>query len=262
MSTSDDQPTVGGLIGITNATTTIQDCVATGTIKVANKQMTANLIGFVNTQANISITANKVLFAITPIPTGEENDVIIRSLLLNYYIEDGKTLMLPFSNVKYDISLFTYPDGFLQIDKTTGENTPSMGGAFEATGVATADLQGQTVFTGWEAVNGKYPVPAGVNVPTINMADYLNAVAPEKPISEDTGDDDENPASGTTTTAKSETTAKPSTTEEPTNEDTTTTEAPATKKGGCRSTVGIAGLSVLALVAVAGVATFKKKENQ
>ena len=261
-STATQEPTVGGLIGTSNANIDIANCIVQGTIEVANKSMTSGLIGLENAAALRTVSASKVLLAITPIPTGDDN-VIIRTQLMNYYVNSGKSLILDLDNIKYDSGLYEYPAEMKQIDKTA--ETAATGDDFKATGVATADLLGQPVFTGWTAVPNDYPIPAGINVPNIVLATYQNAVdgtpadvGSEEPAGEGDpyADEDEDWTIKKPDPKKEDTSTTTDTT------DTTTTETPAKKKGGCGSTVGVAGLSVLALVAVAAVVPFKKKETR
>lgn len=266
VSEEESEPYAGGLVGISNGTKlTVENCIVKGTMEVVNPSRTAALVGFVYTNTSKVITIKKVLLAVTPIPTGDENDVIFRALLCGCNAGTSGTLVLSFSedDIQYDSSLYTYPTDMKHIHRISDEGMVT-NTEFEATGVATENLLGQAVFEGWTAIDGEYPIPAGVTVPEINVADYQNAVAPERPISEDPAG--EEPSTGKTTTEK-DTTAKPETTAKSSKSDTPsdtddTTEDSSEKKGGCRSTVGVAGLAVLALVAVAGVATFKKEENQ
>ena len=273
-STNTDEPNVGGLVGVSNANVTIEDCFVKGTIEVAKKQMTSALIGFENVQSNLHVAVNNVLLAVTPIPTGEESNVIIRTMLLNYYINSGYTLIVSFDNVQYESGLYTYPEEWKHIDKTTGDNL-AIGADFTATGAAAENLKGQAVFTGWTAVENDYPIPAKVTVPDIDIVAYQNAVdTTPSGQGEDPGENPgENPGEGESsesTTGKTEPKTEEPTTEKPkTNESTTekpateepATEAAAKKKSGCGSTVGTAGISALALISVMAIAFSKKKER-
>ena len=130
------------------------------------------------------------------------------------------------------------------------------GGDFKATGVATADLKGQAVFTDWTAVENDYPIPSGVNIPTIDMDAYKNLTAPTPPASSEsnnssTNNSNNNSSSNNSGSNKTETKA-PET-------DAPTTEATAEAKGGCGSSIGFAGISILALAAVAAITLSKKK---
>ena len=219
--------------------------------------MTSAFIAFANVSRSVQITATNVLLAVTPIATGDSG-VIFRSMLLNYYTTENLTVN--FANIQYEQGFYSYPSDMNHIAKTGGEEKIT-GGDFKATGVATADLKGQAVFTGWAAVDGGYPVPAGVSIPTIDVEKYQNAVS-TTPTTPDGGEnngsnnngsnnnDSNNGSSNTDTTAPE---TKAPTTKAP------TTEAPAAAEGGCGSTVGMAGLLVLALVAVAAVVPTKKK---
>ena len=247
----------GGLIGYCNNKTslTIEDCIVRGTMKVARDMNTSALIGYLNVSTNIpkSVTVDNVLLAMLPIPTGDNGNIIIQTILFRTWA--NANLTVNFSNVKYDSSLYTYPTDMKHIHKAGGDGTVT-GGDFKATGVATADLKGQAVFTDWTAVENDYPIPAGVNIPTIDMDAYKNLTAPTPPASSEsnnssTNNSNNNSSSNNSDSNKTETKA-PAT-------DAPTTEATAEAKGGCGSSIGFAGISILALAAVAAITLSKKK---
>ena len=261
-SLNEDEPNVGGLVGLVGGTNVeIQDCLVKGTIKTLVNKMTSAFIAFANVTRSTQITANNVLLAVTPIPTGDSG-VIFRSMLLNYYTTANLTVN--FTNIRYEQGFYTYPADMNHIAKTGGE-AKITGGDFKATAVATADLKGQAVFTGWTAVDGNYPIPAGVTIPTIDVDAFINAVPPTPSAPNEGGENNEN-TENTTDNGNSSNTNKPgsSNNSSSTTAETTTTtpetDAPAdAKSGGCGSTVEFAGIALLALVAVMAVVPFKKK---
>lgn len=251
--TSNDTDT-GGLIGICNRTDlTIEDCIVRGTMRVARDMNTSALIGYVNVnQATRSITADNVLLAIRPIPTGESGNIIIQTLMFRTWANTD--LNVTFSNIKYDSSLYTYPTDMKHIHKAGGEGNVT-NSDFKATGVATADLKGQAVFTDWTAVDGDYPIPQGVNIPTIDVDSYKNTVATTPPASggNENTDNGGSGNNGRDTADTGSTDTKADTTNAP------ETETPAEEKGGCGSSVEFAAISAIALIAVLTIGFSKKK---
>ena len=269
-SINEDEPNAGGVIGQVGGTNVVvEDCVVKATFKTNVNKMTAAFIGFANVTRSIQIKANDVLLVITPIATGDSG-VIFRSMLMNYYTTANLTV--DFSNITYVKGGFvTYPEGMLHIAKTGGEAKIS-GGDFEATIAAAADVKGQAVFTGWTAVDGGYPIPAGVTIPTIDLDVYKNA-ASTTPATPDNGGDNntdnsnnnnnnDNNSSNNNNNNSNTNTNNGSDNNAGTTETTAaTTDSSAEEKSGCGSSMGLAGISALALAAVIAVVPFKKKEE-
>ena len=260
----------GGLIGLCNRTDIIvEDCIIRGTMKVERDMSTSAFIGYLNvSSAPRSITANNVLLALRPIPTGDSGNIIFQTMLFRTWPNSG--LNVNFSNIKYDSSMYSYPTEMKHIHKAGGDGTVT-NQDFKATGVASADLKGQAVFTDWTAVSGDYPIPAGVSIPTIDLEKYQNAetTTPANPDNGGSSDDstestnnnnnNNNTNSGTNNTPNNNTSNN--NTANTTDTNATTTDASAEEKSGCGSSMGFAGISVLALAAVIAVVPFKKKEE-
>ena len=151
----DSNAYVGGILGYQNNNDiTIENCAVYGSISSKKQSGTATLIGGINssTGKNITVTINNVLLAVEP-----KSD--LHAMLCKYWANG--TINLAITSVKYDSTLLT----------SVSEKMFSAGGTgatgdtnFVAEGVATADLKGQAVFTGWTAIKGDYPLPDGVNV--------------------------------------------------------------------------------------------------
>ena len=291
-----DAAYVGGLIGyLSHTSLKVDDCIVMGTMEVGeNNKYSSAFIGLVNPCAdsqNVSyrrISAKNVLLAITPVATGDNDDVIFQSMLFNHNFSGSITVT--FSNVKYDSSLYSYPTDMPHINKVGG-NSEVTNGDFTATGATTEELKGQEVFTYWTSVSDAYPIPAGVDAPVIDMEFYKNAVdiAPSTPDG-DGGNNDDNGGSnngstdnggsnngstdnggsnnsgstdnggsnnGSTDNGGSDNNDGTSNTDKTDN--TPTTDTTSEKTGGCFASVGFAGISLLALVAVATIVISKKK---
>ena len=256
---SDEEARVGGLIGsLRSASLAVENCVVRGTVEVSKSKMTSAFVGYVQAPASPQqqFTANNVLLAVAPVPTGADN-VIFNTMLFNTW--NSATLSTTLSNVKYDGGLYSYPTDFKHINVMYGSATVT-DPTFTATGVATADLKGQAVFTDWTAVDGNYPIPVGVTIPTIDVEKYQNAVDSTPSAPDEGGENNGNTENENNNNNDSSNTNNGSTN---TNTDTTATEpvtnAPADAKSGCGSTVEFAGIALLALVAVMAVVPFKKK---
>lgn len=257
---SDEEARVGGLIGsLRSANLDVEDCIVRGTVEVNKNKMTSAFLGYVQAPASPQqhLTADNVLLAITPLPTGD-NNVIFNTMLFNTW--NNATLSTTLSNVKYDSGLYSYPTDFKHINVMYGSAAVT-DPTFTATAAATNELKGQAVFTDWTAVDGDYPIPAGVSVPTIDVDAYKNVEATTTPNTPTTPNEDEgtndntdgsNNGNNDNNDSGDNDTKAPET-------DGSTTDTAAEAEGGCFASVGFAGISLLALVAVAAIAISKKK---
>ena len=146
--------TVGGLVGrlLRGSTTTISNCLAKADIASVNADTTAGLVGYYSTEWG----AGNATISDTLISVRGEN---VLAAVLGHYGKDSKSLTVTLDNVKYDSNRFNgnkmrdiYTSASNLLTRNYDVNTALVG-------MTMAQLKGQTVFEGWTAVEGDYPVP-------------------------------------------------------------------------------------------------------
>ena len=164
----------GGLIGRakTPKSITISNCMVESDIDVstdASNTTSSGLIGYFETTG--AATARSVSVSNTLISVRGEK---VLAEVLSFYGDIGLTVTL--RGVKYDYNRF---NGKKERDIYSGSKDLLTADYTVETSnymrVATTDLKGQSVFTGWTAVDGNYPVPSGAkSIDTLNTASFGN----------------------------------------------------------------------------------------
>ncbi len=250
----------GLLLGVVDGanTITVTDCFFGGSITDATNKNSAGLIGLMKTQKTVnSVTMNNILISVPSTSV---------KALIAWIAEtvDATNVTFALTNVKYDSTVWnndTLPD----FEKTGAKGTFA-GTDDVAVGAATADLKGVAVFDGWTAVTGEYPVPAVIKIlPDINMDNYINGVATVPPAddnndnnnnnNENNNENNNNSNENSNTDTKAPETSAPET-------KAPTADTSAEEKGGCGSTVGIAGVALITFASAAGIAVSKKRNRE
>ena len=165
--------TIGGLIGRVNSVTnvSVSDCLVVADIDAVTNDTTAGVIGyFESADPDRTATIRNTLISVR----GEN----VLAAVLGHWGKNGNKLTVTLDNVKYDSNRFNgnkmrdiYTSAGDHLVRNYDVNTALVG-------MTTAQLRGQAIFEGWNAVKGEYPVPAGAASNSVNSSVFTSFGSP------------------------------------------------------------------------------------